>query len=97
MGYSPCVMSNQTTIRKAAAKLGSITTEAKATAARANGAKGGRISVRFRVTGPDEDVAEFATLGQAIAACRNGETVTVVAFRPGQGSPFWAATETFRH
>ncbi len=42
MGYSPCVMNNQTTISKAAAKLGSITTEAKATAARANGALGGR-------------------------------------------------------
>jgi hypothetical protein len=35
-------MSNQTTISKAAAKLGSITTAAKAIAARANGAKGGR-------------------------------------------------------
>ena len=35
-------MSNQTTISKAAAKLGSITTQAKSTAARTNGAKGGR-------------------------------------------------------
>lgn len=35
-------MGNTSTISKAAAKLGSITTEAKAAAARANGALGGR-------------------------------------------------------
>ena len=35
-------MSNTSTISKAAAKLGSITTEAKAKASRANGALGGR-------------------------------------------------------
>lgn len=39
-------MSNTSTISKAAAKLGSITTEAKSTAARNNGTKGGRPRVK---------------------------------------------------
>lgn len=54
------------------------------------------IEVRFRTTSAEEDTAEFDSLEAALAACRDGETVTVVAYRPGEGSPFWAAVETFR-
>lgn len=49
--------------------------------------------VRFRTSSAVEDTAEFATLEEALAGRRLGETITVVAYRDGEGSPFWAAVE----
>lgn len=81
---------------QAGAALGRVSSPSKSAAARANGARGGRPVVRYRTTSAHEDTAEFANLLEAMASCRDGETVTVVAYRPGEGSPFWAAAETFR-
>jgi len=53
-------------------------------------------TIRFRTTSQGEDTGEWETLGQAIAACEPGETVTVVAYRDGKGYPFFVAAQTVR-
>lgn len=63
---------------------------------RADGVAAGSRTVRYRVTGPDEYLAEFSSLDRAIEACKGYEVVTVVAYRPGEASPSWTAAETFR-
>lgn len=64
---------------------------------RADSAPAGSRTVAYRVTGPgDKYLAEYSSIDRAIAACKDGETVTVVAYLPGEYSPGWAAEETFR-
>ena len=48
--------------------------------------------IRYRLSS-DCDVAEYATLDAAMAARRDGEIITVVAYHNGAACPFWTAIE----